>query len=351
MCGDLFSRLAASERGPEQKTLVFCRTNAHADLVAAKLGNLYAAWALAQDREPVEPYAFKCTAESGADLLPDFRNFERRAFAACTVDLISTGVDVPRIRNVVFFRYLRSPIAFHQMLGRGTRIHEESGKLDFAVYDYTNATRLLEAPLAQRAARRNEAPPEQPGTGWRIFRAEGIEVWIQQGERKLGVLEDGRLRFVPLAEYRQRIAERLLAEVAGLDDFRERWIDPQRRPAVLAALPDGAEGAAAYRHAAALDDCDFYDVLASIGWNEHPRRRSARAGRVRDAAPRPLPIIRALARQFALGGTEALESERLREVAAVREAGGLAALAAAGEGAMPALKRRLLATDAEWTPR
>ena len=350
MCADLFARLAESADGPEQKTLVFCRTNDHADRVAAELGNLYAAWARERGRTPVQPYAFKCTAESSRGLLQDFRTLERSAFVACTVELISTGVDVPRIRNVVFFRYLNSPIDFHQRLGRGTRIHERSGKLAFTVYDYTNASRLLERSLAQRAAKRSVQPDpiEEPRERRRTFSAEGIEVWIERGERRLGVVEAGALRFLPLAEYRERMAERLLAEVAGLDDFRERWIDPQRRPEVLAALPDGAASAAAWRHAAELDDCDLYDVLALAGWNEQPRRRSARAGRVRDADPPPSPIERALARQFALGGTDALESERLREVASVREAGGLPAL---GAGAMPGLKRRLLATDAEWTPR
>ena len=39
------------------------------------------------------------------------------------------GVNVPSVRNIVFFRYVQSPILFHQMVGRGTRIDEESGKL------------------------------------------------------------------------------------------------------------------------------------------------------------------------------------------------------------------------------
>ena len=349
LCADLFARLAASEDGPEQKTLVFCASDAHADRVAAALGNLYAAWAREHGRTPAEPYAFKCTAAGGSDLLATLKGNQRRAFAACTVDLISTGVDVPCLRHVVFFRYLKSPIAFHQMLGRGTRIDDASGKLAFTVHDYTNATRLLDAPLAQRA----EAEREQPEDGGerdplRRFDVRGIEVRVLPGETAVAVHEGGKLRFVPLAEYRERLAERLLAEVGALDGFRERWIDPPAREALLDALPEAGASAEAYRAAAGLGDCDLYDALALAGWNETPRARVDRAGRVREADPEPSPIVRALARQFALGGTEALESERLREVAAVREAGGLPAL---GAGAMPALKRRLLATDAEWTPR
>ena len=352
MCDDLFARLAASEDGPEQKTLVFCASDDHADRVAAALNNRYAAWARGRGAQPAEPYAFKCTAAAGSDLLATLKANQRRAFAACTVDLISTGVDVPCLRHVVFFRYLKSPIAFHQMLGRGTRIHEPTGKLAFTVHDYTNATRLLDAPLAQRAEADRE-PPEDPGEQreLRRFEVSGIAVRVLHGGTDLAVQEGGCLRFVSLAGYRERLAERLLAEVPALGGFRERWIDPPAREALLAALPDEGRSAEAYRAAAGLEECDLYDVLASAGWDETPRPRVDRAGRVGEADPAPPAIERALARQFALGGTEALESERLAQVSAVREAGGLAALAAAGGGAMPALKRRLLATDAEWTPR
>lgn len=53
-------------------------------------------------------------------------------------------MDVPRVRNIVFFKYVRSPIAFYQMIGRGTRLYPPDGKLMFRVYDYTNATRLTD---------------------------------------------------------------------------------------------------------------------------------------------------------------------------------------------------------------
>lgn len=84
----------------------------------------------------------KCTSDSsGNDFLPDFRGSKNTRFVATTVDLLTTGVDVPNVRNIVFFRYLKSPISMYQMLGRGTRLDED--KLHFRVYDYTDATRLL----------------------------------------------------------------------------------------------------------------------------------------------------------------------------------------------------------------
>ena len=76
-------------------------------------------------------------------MVDDLRGTSSAWFVATTVDLLSTGVDVPCVRNIVFFRYLESPIVFHQMVGRGTRIDEASGKLMFRLYDYTNLIRLF----------------------------------------------------------------------------------------------------------------------------------------------------------------------------------------------------------------
>jgi type I restriction enzyme, R subunit len=108
------------------------------------MNNLYVRWCADNNRSRVEPYAFKWTAAvGGADYLAAFKGASRRWFVATTVDLLTTGVDVPSAQNVVFFKYVRSPIAFYQMVGRGTRIDAPTGKLMFRVYDYTNAARLF----------------------------------------------------------------------------------------------------------------------------------------------------------------------------------------------------------------
>jgi len=64
MCASLFEQLLASG-GPEQKTIVFCARDRHADAVAVELNNLYARWCAANGKPRADPYAFKCTAASG----------------------------------------------------------------------------------------------------------------------------------------------------------------------------------------------------------------------------------------------------------------------------------------------
>jgi type I restriction enzyme R subunit len=67
------------------------------------MNNLYAEWCIKNNQKRLEPYAFKCTAASGgSDYISDLRGSEKSHFIATTVDLITTGVDVPCLKNVVF---------------------------------------------------------------------------------------------------------------------------------------------------------------------------------------------------------------------------------------------------------
>ena len=143
-CARTCSTTCLQQEAPEQKTIIFCARDRHADDVAVCMNNLYAKWCAENGKQRLDYYAFKCTAaSSGNDQLPDLRASSRSHFIATTVDLLTTGVDVPCVRNIVFFKYLKSPISFYQMVGRGTRIDAPTGKLMFRVYDYTDATRLF----------------------------------------------------------------------------------------------------------------------------------------------------------------------------------------------------------------
>lgn len=129
---------------PHQKTIIFCQSDLHARHVTTALNNVYAQWSKQRGQRRTRSFAFQCTASTqGKDLIPDFRGKQSSHFIATTVDLLSTGVDVPCVRHIVFFRYLQSPVLFSQMVGRGTRIDESTGKLMFTIWDYTGATALF----------------------------------------------------------------------------------------------------------------------------------------------------------------------------------------------------------------
>ena len=275
---------------PEQKTIIFCAGDSHADKVAIEMNNLYASWCQQNEQKPLQPYAFKCTsASSGNDQLPDLRGASRSHFIAATVDLLSTGVDVPVVQNIVFFKYVRSPIPFYQMVGRGTRLHPPSGKLMFRVYDYTNARRLFGQEFLTRFIKESgegEVTPE-PRPFTPPVQVQGFDVTITDAGKSILTMLDGKAMPVTVEEYKETLAQRLVAQAPTLDLFRQVWIDPAARLALLTALPDGARSALLVRVLDNLDSCDLYDVLAHLGYGLAPRTRPS--------APEPLLQARGLA--------------------------------------------------------
>lgn len=342
MCQDLFNYLLETG-GPEQKTIIFCARDRHADDVAVCMNNLYAKWCADNLRQRLDPYAFKCTAaSSGNDQLPDFRASSRSHFIATTVDLLTTGVDVPCVRNIVFFKYLKSPISFYQMVGRGTRIDAPTGKLMFRVYDYTDATRLFGEGFITKPPRTGgEGPgpgPTPPPPPEPTIRVEGFDVHITDAGRFIVADVDGRAMPVPIDEYKARLAARLVQEVYTLDDFRGRWIDPPSRQELIDTLVTSGYSPTVVRMVDEKQDYDLYDVLAELGWGMNPRTRHDRTMAFtykHEDWINALPIqaaatIRAIASQFERGGTEGLENPQIFQTPEVRAAGGLAALQAAG---------------------
>ena len=341
MCGDLFKYLLDTG-GPEQKTIVFCARDRHADDVAVCLNNLYAKWCSENNRQRLEYFAFKCTAaSSGNDQLPDLRASSRSHFVATTVELLTTGVDVPCVRNIVFFKYLKSPISFYQMVGRGTRIDAPTGKLMFRVYDYTDATRLFgeEFVTKPRKTSEGDGPGSEPPMPEPSISVEGFDVHVTEAGRFIVADVDGRAMPVPIEDYKARMAARLVQEVHSLNDFRRRWINPPSRHDLIDALVTGGYSPNVVRMVDGKAEYDLYDVLAELGWGMSPRTRHDRTMAftykhedwIKGLPGNTAATIRAIAGQFERGGTEGLENPQIFQTPEVKAAGGLAALESAGE--------------------
>ena len=123
------------------KTMIFCATDAHADIVVtalkASLTTVYG--------EVEDDTVMKITggAEKPLERLRLYKN-ERLPRFAVTVDLLTTGVDVPEIKNLVFIRRVKSRILYEQMMGRATRLCPEIGKEFFRIYDAVDLYAALE---------------------------------------------------------------------------------------------------------------------------------------------------------------------------------------------------------------
>ena len=339
MCHDLFDQMLL-RGGPDQKTIIFCTRDSHADAVATEMNNLYSAWCRENGQERAEPYAFKCTAAGGKDYLSELRGSTRRHFIATTVDLLTTGVDVPAVRNVVFFKYVRSPITFYQMVGRGTRLDETTGKLMFRVYDYTDASRLFGSAFQTRFSLPSEPEGTESGPKpERVLQVHGFDVHVTDAGRYILTMgDDGKATPVTVEEYRERLAAKLVAVAPTLNAFRARWVQPSDRKSLFSLLPDSGRSASLIRSLDNREEFDLYDVLADLAYGMMPLSRFERAGAftyknqdwLAGLPDQTASTLRAIARQFAQAGIEGLENPQVLQTPEVVKAGGLTALKAIG---------------------
>jgi type I restriction enzyme R subunit len=128
--------------GPSDKTMVFCVDMDHARLVARLLQDEFG------PEFRVDNYAVPIVSEEGEQArrwLEDFASSEKKfPVVATTAELLSTGVDVPSCKNIVFMKTISSPVLFKQIIGRGSRIDQATEKYWFRIIDFTGTTRLFD---------------------------------------------------------------------------------------------------------------------------------------------------------------------------------------------------------------
>ncbi len=117
----------------DEKTMIFCATDLHADMVKRLLDDAFKAM---YNGEYNQAAVEKITGQSDKvdQLIRRYKN-ERYPSIAITVDLLTTGIDVPKICNLVFMRRVKSRILYEQMIGRAPRRCDEIGKTVFRIYD------------------------------------------------------------------------------------------------------------------------------------------------------------------------------------------------------------------------
>ncbi len=117
------------------KTIIFAKNKDHARFIEARFNTHYPELrgSFARVIDHYEPYA--------GVLLDDFKQEEKSPHIAISVDMLDTGIDVPEVVNLVFFKLVRSKTKFWQMIGRGTRLCKDlfgpgRDKQFFYVFDY-----------------------------------------------------------------------------------------------------------------------------------------------------------------------------------------------------------------------
>ena len=117
------------------KTLIYAVDDSHADLVVKLLKEIYEDYGVDNDA------IMKITGSVGGgnkkkvlEAIKKYKN-EKYPNLVVTVDLLTTGIDIPEIATLVFMRRVKSRILFEQMLGRATRLCPDTGKTHFEIFD------------------------------------------------------------------------------------------------------------------------------------------------------------------------------------------------------------------------
>ena len=127
------------------KTLIFCVDDAHADLVVNLLGQALSARYEGTHQDTVAKITGK--SDKPGQLIKRYKNEELPKIGV-TVDLLTTGIDVPEILNLVYIRRVKSRILYEQMLGRATRLCPDlfgpgEDKEVFYIFDTVDLYRTL----------------------------------------------------------------------------------------------------------------------------------------------------------------------------------------------------------------
>ena len=149
MCEKLLEILKRTN--DSQKTVIFCVDTTHAENIRSTLNQI----------TNNEEFATKIVYEDKDDLERFRDNENLYPQIATTVDLLSTGIDIPHLKNIVFMRPINSRVLFKQIIGRGARLSDNKGF--FRIIDFTNATRLIDKwEIPSLITPPDEETPEKP---------------------------------------------------------------------------------------------------------------------------------------------------------------------------------------------
>ncbi len=301
------------------KTIVFCVDQDHAGEMRRALVNLNA------DLVAKHPdYVARVTADEGdigKAMLGRFQDLEAATPTILTTSqLLTTGVDAPTCKNVVLARVVGSMAEFKQIIGRGTRLREDYGKLWFSILDYTgtatekfadpsfdgepvtevrtaiDAAGAVVSEVAEEQAPWENAPDEgAPGDPASQLPPDSAD----DGLPRKFYVDGGSVEVVAHLVYDldadgKRLTCRKLTDWTGEKvrtlyptpaAFRAEWAAPDKRAAVVAALAERGIDLSALLDEAGKRDDDPFDVLCHLAWNAPPRTRRERADRLRADNP------------------------------------------------------------------
>lgn len=299
------------------KTIVFCVDTEHAERMRQALVN--------ENSDMLKQYPNYVVRITGDDDIgkKELYNFssvvEEQPVIATTSKLLTTGVDTKMVKVIALEAGIQSMTEFKQIIGRGTRLREDDGKVYFTIMDFRKVTNLFADPdfdgdpVVIYEPKEDEPivppnPPEggeedeftggqpipgegvddpdsppltppiiDPGTGKpRKYYLNDVAVTVAN-ERVQYYGADGKLITESLKDYSRN---KLLLEYASLDDFLQKWNESERKEAIINEL---AEKGVLFEELQQEigKDLDAFDLITHIAFDRPPLTRKERAEEVK----------------------------------------------------------------------
>ena len=332
------------------KTIVFCVDIDHAERMRTALSN--------QNADLVEEnykYVMQITGDNdeGKRELDNFINPEEKyPVIATTSELMTTGVDAQTCKVIVLDANINSMTKFKQIIGRGTRINEEYGKLYFTILDFRNATDLFAdkdfdgdpirvKPVSQEEDLSLVVIEEEENTVTVLDEASGEEIVFENPKIRypnpenqslvneprekvyvngidVSVLVSREMYFdqhgKPITtSLKDHTKEIIKEKFASLDDFLNKWNTTDRKEAIIQELKEqGIMIDALYD---AVDkQVDLFDLICHIAFDQPPLTRKERANNVKKRnyftkyGEQARKVLETLLDKYADEGVENIES-------------------------------------------
>ena len=264
------------------KTIVFCVDQEHASEMRQALINLNA------DLVRQFPnYICRVTSDEGdigKGFLSDFQDLEKQTPTILTTSqLLTTGVDAPTVKNIVLARVIGSMVEFKQIIGRGTRVREDYGKLFFNILDYTGTAVTMFAdpdfdgePLEPDEGYGTDSTPKEP-----VVREKVRKYYVDGGVVEVVAhvvyeldSEGNQLRVVQYTDFTKEQVRTLYANSEAL---LADWANPEKRSNIIQSLRERGIDFDELAAAAGKPDADPFDLMCHLAFGAPLRTRRERA--------------------------------------------------------------------------
>ncbi|MGE5613558.1 MAG: EcoAI/FtnUII family type I restriction enzme subunit R [Bacillota bacterium] len=340
------SNYLKSHNARMDKSIFFCVDTEHADRMRQALINENSDLVKEDER-----YVMRITGDDdiGKKQLDNFRDVSSKyPVLVTTSKLLTTGVDIQTVKYIVLDTNINSMTEFKQIIGRGTRIREDLGKVFFTIFDFRDATRLFADPDFDGPCEQDdEYKPDKNGNiqdsdtnsdflredlkdytidndfgKRRKYYVADVEVSVLK-QRVQYIDKNGKLITESLTDYTKR---NVLSKYATLHDFLRVWNSAERKQVILDELAE--QGVLIEELQEQIGrEFDPFDLLCHIAFDQPPLTRRERANKVKKRnyfakyGEKAAAVLDALLDKYADSGISNIESLDVLKVNPIREFG------------------------------